>query len=297
MASDTIVKTIDQQRWLDPVGNQLRLAVHESFRAGGAGGQQVKNFLHGTWLRHPLHPVLIHVPVGAWTVAMVLDALDGIGGQKELRAASDAAIGLGLLGAAGAALTGLTDWSDTDGRARRVGLVHGLLNVAAAALYTGSWILRKRRRSRATGLSLSMLGYAIVSASAYLGGHLVYAEQIGVDHTATAGRGQPDRFVAVMADDDLPEKKLTGVKARDTDVLLVRVNGKIHALANTCAHMGGPLAEGKLGERGTVVRCPWHGSRFALDDGSVVDGPATCNAPRFDVRVRKGQIEVRASED
>ena len=56
--------------------------------------------------------------------------------------------------------------------------------------------------------------------------------------------------------------------------------------------MGGPLSEGELKD-GSVV-CPWHGSRFCLADGSVLDGPATIPQPRYETRVRNGQIEVRA---
>jgi nitrite reductase/ring-hydroxylating ferredoxin subunit/uncharacterized membrane protein len=297
MASETIPKVIDQQKWLDPLGEAIQAAVHKWFEAGGDTGQLIKDLLHGTWLGHPLHPALTNIPIGAWTAALALDALEGISGRRELRAGADAAIGLGLLGAVGSAVTGLTDWSDTYGRGRKIGLVHGILNVAATGLYTGSWIMRKRRKSRAAGVSLSMLGYAVASAAAYLGGHLVFGEQVGIDHTATADRGKPEKFTAVMDDAALAEKKLTRVDANGVAVLLVRVKGKLHALAHTCTHLGGPLSEGKLVEGNTAVECPWHCSRFALEDGSVVNGPATFPEPRFEVRVRNGKIEVRATDD
>jgi nitrite reductase/ring-hydroxylating ferredoxin subunit len=74
--------------------------------------------------------------------------------------------------------------------------------------------------------------------------------------------------------------------------MLVRAGGRIHALANTCSHLGGPLCEGTLHEGGVV--CPWHGSRFDLETGEVLDGPAVFPAPRFETRVRDGRIELRA---
>jgi nitrite reductase/ring-hydroxylating ferredoxin subunit len=76
---------------------------------------------------------------------------------------------------------------------------------------------------------------------------------------------------------------------------LARRHGKIHALAGTCAHLGGPLADGKLIDGS--VRCPWHDSRYALEDGRVLDGPSAFPQPCFDVRIRDGQIEVRVAED
>ncbi len=84
------------------------------------------------------------------------------------------------------------------------------------------------------------------------------------------------------------------VDVADTAVVLVRLNGQIHAIANTCSHLGGPLNEGKL--EGDTIVCPWHGSRFCLTDGKVEGGPAVYDARVFDVRVRDGQIEVRGRQ-
>jgi nitrite reductase/ring-hydroxylating ferredoxin subunit len=73
--------------------------------------------------------------------------------------------------------------------------------------------------------------------------------------------------------------------------LLVRRNNRIYAIAETCAHLGGPLSEGKL--EGATVRCPWHGSRFSLEDGQVLEGPSVHAQPVLEIRLRDGQIEVR----
>jgi nitrite reductase/ring-hydroxylating ferredoxin subunit len=72
---------------------------------------------------------------------------------------------------------------------------------------------------------------------------------------------------------------------------LLKRAGRIFVLAEKCSHLGGPLADGKL--EGETVTCPWHGSKFSLRDGSVINGPATYSQPCFEVRVRNGQVEVR----
>jgi len=291
MVTEALIKTVERQEVLDQLSDKIQPLVSNAFESAGPAGREMKNFLHGTWLGHPLHPALTDVPLGAWTAALTLDAMETISGRKELGAGADVAIAVGLVGAAGAAVTGLTDWSETNGRARKVGLLHGLLNVGATALYATSLVLR-RKDMRGAGRGFAMLGYAVSSTAAYLGGHLVFSEQIGVNHAAA--QEMPKEFVPVLADAELREGEMKRVEAGGVPVLLVRREGEVCALANTCSHLGGPLAEGKL--EGDVVQCPWHGSRFNVRDGSVVDGPATFPQPCFESRVREGQIEVRSMD-
>lgn len=287
MSANSAITLIDRQPWLDEVAEVLQTAIGGAFRAGGAAGQNLQNFLHGTWLGHPLHSVLTDVPIGAWTAALVLDAVDEISGNQAFGRAADASVAVGVAGAIASAVTGLTDWHKTDGRARRVGITHGLMNATALTLYAAS-LAARRRNNRRAGRGLSLLGYAISSAAAYLGGHLVYAEQVGVDHTVN--QETPDRFVAVLDDADLPEGEMRRVEVDGTPVLLARHGGRLFAMIETCSHFGGPLAEGRL--EGDSVRCPWHGSRFALEDGRVLEGPSVHPQPCLAVRVRNAQIEV-----
>lgn len=289
MATEALIKVVEQQEALEQLSDQIQPLVQNAFKSAGPAGRELKNILHGTWLGHPLHPALTDVPLGAWTAALALDAMESISGRKELGAGADAAIAIGLVGAAGAAVTGLTDWSETNGHARKVGLLHGLLNVGATVLYSTSLVLR-RKQKRNAGMGFAMLGFAVSSASAYLGGHLVFGEQIGVNHAAA--QEMPKEFVPVLSDAELREGEMKRADAGGVPVLLVRCEGEVCALAHTCSHLGGPLSEGKL--EGDVVQCPWHGSRFNVRDGSVVDGPATFPQPRFETRVRERQIEVRS---
>jgi nitrite reductase/ring-hydroxylating ferredoxin subunit/uncharacterized membrane protein len=279
---------IADQTWLDEIADVVQPAVQGAFEGLGPARRQVKNALNGTWLGHPLHPVLTDIPIGAWTVTVLLDAMDGDrGARKGLRRAADASLVLGLAGAVGAAVTGLTDWSDTDARPRRTGMAHALLNVGATLLFTASYFSR-RRGNRSSGKALALAGIATASAAAYIGGELVSHEQIGVDHTSA--KPLPEKYTAVLDDDDLPEGKPKRVDYRGTPILLVRLDGCVHALSETCAHLGGPLSEGKI-ESGCIV-CPWHGSTFDLDTGEVFSGPSAFPQPSMPTRVRSGKIEI-----
>lgn len=286
MITEAFIAYIGRATVLDQLSDVLQPAIGEMFRNAGARGQRLKNFLNGTLLGHPLHPALTDVPVGSWTTALVLDVLGMVTGREDLAPGADLAVAIGLAGAVGAAVAGITDWSDTDSRPRRVGMAHALINSSATLLYAGS--LAMRRRNRGLGITLGLAGYVVMSAGAYLGGHLVSVERIGVDHAAPK---LTDEFISVLADTDLPENELRSADANGVPIVLVRRGSAIYALGEVCAHLGGPLSQGTL-EDG-AVRCPWHGSRFALDDGHVVDGPSAFAQPCFETRVRDGHIEVR----
>jgi len=292
MDGETALQVIDRQAWLDPVSDALQTGVHQVFESAGEAGQQIKNALHGTWLGHPVHSAITDVPVGAWTAALALDALDEMTGRREFAAGADGAITVGLVGAMGAAATGLTDWSDTDGRARKMGVVHGVLNLAAAGLYTASLVYRKQHK-RNVGRGLAALGFAVAFASAWLGGELVYKEHVGVDHAA-GGPPVPADWTAVGAESDLEDHRPKRVDANGFAVMLLRREGRIHATGATCPHAGGPLDQGEIS--GDTVTCPWHGSSFDLDSGAVTNGPAVYDVSCLEARVRDGQIEVRARQ-
>lgn len=288
MRSDDVIGKIERQEWLKPTEEGLQDLAHKAFRF--RGGQQVKNFLHGTWIGHPLHSILTDIPIGAWTAAIVFDALDSLSPRRKSGLAADSAVALGLAGALAAASTGLTDWQDIDPPARRIGLVHGFLNVASVVLF-GASLFARRTGNRASGRGLAAIGYAVSVAAARLGGNLVYEQKIGVDHTNS--EKLPDEFTPVLPEASLHEGKPVRAEHNGIPILLVRRDSQIYALAETCSHLGGPLSEGKLD--GYVIQCPWHGSRFSIRDGNVVDGPAVHPQPCLAARIQNGQIEVRKS--
>ena len=281
-----VAELVGKQEWLDPVAKTLDEAVGAAFQ--GETGLAVKDALHGTWLGHPLHPVLTDIPIGAWTMAQVFDTLDGMNGGRRYEEAARVCINTGLVGAVGAAVTGLTDWRETGGQSRRIGLVHGLLNITAASLFLTSALMRTRRRTSGA-VAASTAGFAVSMASAYLGGVLVYKREIGPNH-ALAGE-PPEEFTRTIADADLREGEKRRIIVGDAQVVLIRDGGRVCALAERCAHQGGPLSEGEL--RDGTITCPWHGSTFGVADGSLVHGPSTFDQPCYETRVRDGFIEVK----
>jgi nitrite reductase/ring-hydroxylating ferredoxin subunit/uncharacterized membrane protein len=272
-----------------PVDERIQKLLDRSLYAGGRpSAQKIRNFLNGTWLGEPLHVVLKDVPIGAWTVAMLFDAFDSMASSSEFVLAAEASIAIGILGAVGAAATGLTDWSDVDPPARKMGLLHGVLNVGATALFTTSLLLR-RNKNRAGGRVASALGYALMTYSAHLGGKMVYKHRVGVDRTD--GLVFPENFTPVLPASELADDQPTRAMHNGVPILLVRRGQRLFAMAETCAHFSGPLSEGKLIDGS--IECPYHASRFALEDGRIINGPAVHPQPCLEVRLREGQIEVR----
>lgn len=284
-----VINWIDNQTWLEKFSKTLQKLVVSIFSSGGPAALKIRDFLHGTWLGHPLHPVLTDVPIGAFTAALTLDSLEMKTGHRAYGKGADTAIKVGLVGGVASAVTGIVDWQHTEHTPRRIGTAHAILNTTALALYLGSLGARSRGNRKA-GFGLAALGFTISSAAAYLGGHLVYAHKIGVDRSPEIGL--PDDFVPVIPESELSENQLYRVEVNMIPVLLVRKGSRVYALAETCAHMAGPLSDGTLTED-NGVECPWHGSRFSLEDGRVLQGPSTYSQPCFNVRVRDGVVEIR----
>lgn len=288
MDSISVTELIESQDWLEDPSNSLQAGVKGAIDAAGPAGRTAEDILHGVWLGHNLHPVLTDIPLGSWTAAAAMDTMEMLG-NTAVGPGADAAVTVGLLGALGAAVTGLVDWHVLNERApKRVGAAHAGLNIAATLLYAGSLAFRKRG-ARGAGRALAALGFCTVSASAYLGGILVNELGISVDHGQR--HSDDEDFVPVMAEADLAPNTPVAVNANGTAVMLIRDGGRIRAIANKCSHLSGPLSEGKI-ENGAVT-CPWHNSSFSLTDGSVLHGPATFPQSCFTLRIRKDQIEVK----
>jgi nitrite reductase/ring-hydroxylating ferredoxin subunit len=261
-------------------------------RLRDAGGPGLKYILNGTFLGHPIHPVATDIPIGAWTVTALLDAISLLGGP-EVTFASDAALGLGLLGGVAAIATGYADWADTTDDPRTLGFTHAALNGLAFSGFVASLLLR-RTGHRGAGVRLAFASYGVTLAAAYLGGELLAGYQLGTKHTGEP-INPPGDFVRVGLLEQIGDGTMLPAEAAGLPLLLFRRGPTVHAISGVCTHRGAPLREGAR-EGAACVRCPWHGSVFSLEDGTVVEGPASFPQACFETRVIDGFVEVRAPQ-
>ncbi len=261
--------------------------LHELILGGGTPVRKAVDMLHGTWLGHPVHPIMTDFVIGAWGIGALTDVLALSRNDHQLQKIGDLLAEVGTCAAIPTIATGLADFSAVKKPAAPTTVVHAALNGVNVALYLMS--IRERRRGRhGRGISLSLLGMGLATASAWLGGHLVYNLKVGVDHSEATG---PEEWTTTVSSFDVPDGRPVKTDVAGNPVLLFRFNGTVYGIDATCNHAGGPLEEGRID--GCFVQCPWHDSVFDLRDGSIKHGPATRPQAAFDVRERDGKVEVR----
>lgn len=275
---DRLGDTLEHASALDRLSGPLA-----SFWSAVLRPPAVRDAVSGTALGHPLHPAAVLVPAGAFLSSTLLDAAGEPTAARRLA-------GLGVLAAAPTAVAGWSDWLDTEGAERRVGLVHAAANALGIAAYGVSWLQRRRGHG---GRAAGAVGLSLIGAGGWLGGHLAYALGVGVD--TTAFRAGPTEWTPVAASGDVTSA-LSEVDVGGITLVVTRLDdGRVVAMDNRCTHRGGGLADGS--RSGGCVECPWHGSRFDLETGAVRRGPATRPQPTYEVRERDGGVEVRREED
>lgn len=281
-----LVTRFEDAEWLDPLAKSVRKAVKKIIPPGW-----MRDVLHGVPVGHPVHPLAVQVPMGAWISAAVLDAVPGT------EQAAKILVGVGALSAVPSAVAGFTDWTQLHPQQQRVGLVHAAANIAATSLYSAS-LVQRARGSHASGKVLAYLGLAVVSGGGFLGGHLTYRQAAGVNHSEEIPHRFPSGWHALAPLAELPDGKLDKRVVAGLNLLAFREGDSVSVLSDVCSHLSGPLHEGKLkssnpaDDGGPCVVCPWHRSTFSLRTGEVVAGPATAKQPRFDTRVTDGIVEV-----
>jgi nitrite reductase/ring-hydroxylating ferredoxin subunit len=241
----------------------------------------VRDALHGVWLGHPVHPMLVQASVGAWMSAGVLDLRPGN---------DDAARRLsvfGLMASAPAVLAGLADWSEQHEQQLRVGVVHALVNGTAIGLYGASLAARTEGRRRV----LRYAGLGTASLGALLGGHLSFRQAGGANHAEAVPHLVEPGWHDLTPFADLPEGRPVRRLLGEVPLLVLRRGDDVDVLADRCSHLSGPLSDGDIVDG--CVTCPWHGSVFRLSDGAVARGPATAPQPVFTTEVRDGMLRVR----
>ena len=267
----------------------------------------LKDALEGKPIGHPLHPALVHLPVGLFAISFLLDVALAAGvTDGGLARATVWTMGLGVVTALVAAVAGFADYTDIrrDHPAKRTATLHMVLNLVVVALFALNAWLRYRLADGASVpkwyLLLTLAGIGLLSVSGYLGGRLVYADGIAIGrHRRRAPlpertrkfEGKVDEFVEVADADELVEGSTLRVELHDTVMTVARVGGRVYAFQEFCTHRFGPLSEGVLEDH--TVKCPWHGSCFDVRTGKVVQGPAKVDIKTFDAKIENGHVLVK----
>jgi nitrite reductase/ring-hydroxylating ferredoxin subunit/uncharacterized membrane protein len=247
--------------------------------------------LHGVPFGQPAHPALVRVPLGCWTSAVLLDLFGGRGTAR----ASALLTAAGVLAAPPAAATGLADWSALHQHQQRVGLVHAAAQAAASAMFASA-LLARAAGQPGKGRLLSVSGLVLASAGTYLGGHLALRLGAGASHAEPIGHLAGTGWHDLCPLAELPEGHPVRRQLGYLSVLVLRSNDTVQVLADRCAHLGGPLHQGRVTTVAGVmcITCPWHGSTFTLSDGTVKHGPATARQPAFETRITEaGCLQIR----
>ncbi|GAA4239478.1 hypothetical protein GCM10022254_59750 [Actinomadura meridiana] len=277
--------SLEQIRGLDHLIRVLSTGVRRTLRPG-----PVKDALHGVPLGHPAHPRLNDVPMGFWISAALLDLMPGAG------RASRTLVAAGLASAVPTALTGIADWSALHREQQRVGLVHAAGMATASTLYSASLVARYQGRDGA-GRAFGFAGLTVLFAGGFLGGHLAFRQAAGASHADQVGHLVSLGWHDLCAADELPDGWPVHRRLGYIGLFVLRTGDDIHVLADRCSHLAGPLHQGRIvtdDNADICVICPWHGSTFRVQDGSVVHGPATARQPAFESRVTdEGTVQVR----
>ena len=275
-------------------GDGVAKGVNGFYRVLGTPGRYLQDLLNGAWLGHTLHSILVDIPMGGFTVLVVLDLAALFLGVEGLETAALIVLGVGWLAAIGAVLSGLTDFKDTLQDDRPVVALHGITQVVATALFGTSFFMRLGGEHD-LGRWVALVGYLIISLGAYIGGHIVYKLGYMVNRNAHTRGGRAGEFTAILPAAQLPENTPTRATLGTVGLVLVRRADVVYALKETCSHVGGPLSKGRL--EGDAIVCPWHYSTFRLRDGAVVHGPAHTKQPVYEARIMGDQAEVQGPRE
>jgi nitrite reductase/ring-hydroxylating ferredoxin subunit len=256
-------------RWARPLGDMYVRFLRPLFRPIWP----LKDFLNGKWLGHSLHGAITDFAIGALLSVSVLDVLG-------FPAAADALLVFGLLAMVAAAVSGIADYSDTDGRARMRATVHNTVMIVTLVVYALSLAIRLGTPAdRIPAILTGLVAAVLLTAGAYVGGEVVYALGNMIDRHAWR-RGAVDWVSLDLS--EVVEAVPARVMAGEHPLLVVRYGETIYAMDDICAHAGASLSDGEI--VGTRIQCPWHGSRYELSSGYKKRGPTTFDQPSYEVR-------------
>jgi nitrite reductase/ring-hydroxylating ferredoxin subunit/uncharacterized membrane protein len=245
--------------------------------------------------------MLVAFPIGLWIIAFIFDLIAVARGDAALRAAAFYCVIAGCAGALVAAIAGAWDWFTIvppRSSAKSTGLLHGSLNLLVLILFI--WVAARRGDAAAEPDKITLfvmgIGVIILGVSGWLGGTLVYRNQIGVErHYAGAGTLKLRSFDTwtrpICNQSELADGQMLLAVIEKERIVVGRCSEGLFAFGDHCTHRGGSLADGALVD--CTVQCPWHGSQFDIRAGRVVSGPAVEKINSYQVEIRSGEVYVK----
>jgi nitrite reductase/ring-hydroxylating ferredoxin subunit/uncharacterized membrane protein len=252
---------------------------------------------------HPIHPALIPFPLAFLYGAFGFHLVGVLTERSELSRTGSLLAWVGIAAALVAAVPGFIDYRHTvppNSTGKKRATRHMLANLTAVALFAVAAFLwaRPAVASATPQLLLELAGIALLTAGGWMGGVLVARNQISVDHRyANAGKWRElrlmraDEWVEVARADELLANQMKLLLTPDDRIVLGRTENGWVAFGDHCTHRGGSLADGVM-ICGTV-QCPWHGSQFDVNTGSVRAGPANAPIRTYAVEARGDAIYLR----
>jgi len=277
----------------------------------------LKDVLEGKPLRHPIHPMLVHFPIGFLVLSFLLDLVSLTFPEvPNLVRGSFYAMLLGIVTALLAAVPGFVDYSDIrrDHPGKTTATRHMTLNLMVVTIYgINLWIRSAALSDPKISLLpflLSIIGTGLLSISVYLGGRFVYDEEIAVGrpkrrtatpqdtlHLSTGylASGGEITFVPVPDAEQLGNGETLRVEIDKQVMTIARVDNHLYGFQEFCTHRFGPLSEGSF--HGFDVQCPWHNSCFDIRTGKVTNGPAKVDLKTFKIEMRDGKVGVLVTKE
>ena len=250
---------------------------------------------------HPIHPILVSFPIAFWVGGFIFDLIGTARPNPGLWAAGFYCVIAGCIGAVLAALPGATDWWFTvpsESSAKQRGLIHGGLNTLNLLLfiYVAYRLGSPSAVPDGTTLVLMAIGMVILGIAGWMGGTLVYRNQIGIDRRyASAGKLKTRSLSGwnkpVCNQSELGDGQMLLAMVGTERVVVGRCSEGLFAFSDHCTHRGGPLSDGAL--VGCTVQCPWHGSQFDIRSGHVVAGPAQEKIKTYSTEIKNGEVFVQ----
>lgn len=250
---------------------------------------------------HPIHPILVGFPISLWVGGLIFDLLGTIRPNPGLWAAGFYCVIGGCVGALLAAMPGAIDWWFTvppESSAKRRGLIHGGLNSLNLLLFIYVAYRLGSPASPPEGLTLALMGIgvAILGVAGWMGGTLVYRNQIGVERRYAGGGKLTTRTIPawskpVCNQSELSDGQMLLAIVGNERVVVGRCSEGLFAFSDACTHRGGPLSDGAL--VACTVQCPWHGSQFDVRSGRVVAGPAQEKIRIYSIEIRDSEVYVQ----